>query len=61
MKRLFVVMVASMAMSYAMAQCAQTGSKEGCKSKCEERKECGKQEKASVESVIRLNAKRKRA
>lgn len=47
MKRLFVVMVASMAMSYAMAQCAQTGSKEGCKSKCEQRKECGKQEKAS--------------
>ncbi|MDD7318898.1 MAG: DUF4890 domain-containing protein [Prevotella sp.] len=48
MKRFFLVMVATvMAISYATAQCAQTENKEACKSSCEQRKQCDKQENAA--------------
>ena len=49
MKRVFLIMVAAMAMSCAMAQSTQTCvKKENCKSKCEQRKECAKKECADA-------------
>ncbi|RRD02019.1 DUF4890 domain-containing protein [Prevotella sp. OH937_COT-195] len=57
MKRVFVIMVAAMAMSCAMAQNTKTCSKEKSQAKCEQRKQCEKQEKATAKCTTSNSGK----